>query len=68
MAIPTIEVFLTVSGCSVIILIPFIVIAANTERVAPPTTGAGMVVSNEDIFGIKPATRIIKPAWKTLSY
>lgn len=57
--VPTIEVLRIVRGWLVIILIPFIVIMANTDRVAPPITAGGIVVSRLDSLGIRPEIKII---------
>ena len=43
-------------------LIPVIVIEANTEIVAPPSTQYGIVVSREENFGINPAASNIAAA------
>src|SRR5699024_6805645 len=59
---PTIDVFLSDNGWLVIILIPFMVIAANIDRVAPPITGAGIDVNRADNFGNRPAIKIIMAA------
>lgn len=57
--VPTMEVLRILRGWLVIILIPFMVMMAKTDRVAPPITAGGIVVRRLDSFGISPDINIM---------
>src|SRR5699024_2474830 len=54
---PTTAVFLGFKSSELIILIPVIVITANTDNVPPPITACGIVVNTAENLGINPAIK-----------
>ena len=59
---PTTVLLRGVKPPSVIMRIPVMVMVANTEMVAPPTTHWGMVERMEANLGMKPATSMMRAA------
>ena len=59
---PTTVLLRAVKPPSVIMRMPVMVMVANTEMVAPPTTHWGMVERTEANLGMKPATSMMRAA------